>query len=78
MKVVKFASDVTEAKLRNAEFVAKVQAIDLGQAVIEFDLDGRVLSANRNFLAAMGYTLREIQGMQLPGTEGTHDSDGTV
>ena len=63
VKVVKFASDVTEAKLRNAEFVAKVQAIDLGQAVIEFDLDGRVLSANRNFLAAMGYTLREIQGM---------------
>ena len=63
MKVVKFASDVTEAKLRNAEFVAKVQAIDLGQAVIEFDLDGRVLGANRNFLAAMGYTLREIQGM---------------
>lgn len=63
VKVVKFASDVTEAKLRNAEFVAKVQAIDLGQAVIEFDLDGRVLGANRNFLAAMGYTLREIQGM---------------
>lgn len=63
VKVVKFASDVTEARLRNAEYVAKVQAMDIGQAVIEFDLDGRVLSANRNFLAAMGYTLREIQGM---------------
>ena len=61
IKVVKFASDVTALKLHNAEFEAKVAAIDLGQAVIEFDLDGHVLTANRNFLAAMGYTLREIQ-----------------
>jgi methyl-accepting chemotaxis protein len=62
MRVVKFASDVTVAKMRNAEFEAKVSAIDLGQAMIEFDLDGKVLSANRNFLKAMGYTLREIEG----------------
>jgi len=61
VKVVKFASDVTDAKLRNAEATAKVAAIDLGQAVVEFDLDGRVITANRNFLAAMGYSLREIQ-----------------
>jgi methyl-accepting chemotaxis protein len=61
-KVVKFAIDVTAEKLRTSEFAAKVAAIDLGQAVIEFDLDGRILTANRNFLAAMGYTLREIQG----------------
>lgn len=62
VKVVKFATDVTAAKLHNAEFEAKVSAIDLGQAVIEFDLDGNIVSANRNFLAAMGYTLREIEG----------------
>lgn len=62
VKVVKLASDVTQSKLRNAEFAAKVAAIDEGQAVIEFDLDGNVLTANRNFLVAMGYTLREIQG----------------
>lgn len=62
VKVVKFASDVTASKLKSAEFVAKVAAIDLGQAVIEFDLNGHVLTANRNFLSAMGYTLREIQG----------------
>ena len=61
-KVVKFASDVTEAKMRNAEADAKLSALDKAQAVIEFDLEGRVLTANRNFLAAMGYTLREIQG----------------
>ncbi len=62
VKVVKFASDVTDAKLHSAEFQAKVSAIGLGQAVIEFDLEGRILTANRNFLAAMGYTLREIEG----------------
>lgn len=62
VKVVKFASDVTQSKLKNSEFEAKVEAINLGQAVIEFDLDGHVLDANRNFLNAMGYTSREIQG----------------
>jgi methyl-accepting chemotaxis protein len=62
VKVVKFASDVTASKLKAAEFEAKVAAIDRGQIVIEFDLDGHVLTANRNFLAAMGYTLAEIQG----------------
>ena len=62
VKVVKFATDVTAAKLRAADFEATVAAIDLGQAVVEFDLDGKVITANRNFLKAMGYTLREIQG----------------
>ena len=62
VKVVKFACDVTESKLKNSEFEAKVEAINLGQAVIEFDLDGHVLNANRNFLNAMGYTSREIIG----------------
>jgi methyl-accepting chemotaxis protein len=62
VKIVKFATDITAAKLRNAEFEAKVSAIDRSQAVIEFDLDGNILWANRNFLQAIGYTLREIQG----------------
>ncbi|TAK92812.1 MAG: PAS domain S-box protein, partial [Aquabacterium sp.] len=61
VKVVKFAIDVTQEKLRSAEFEAKVAAIDRAQAVIEFDLDGNVLTANRHFLSSMGYTLREIQ-----------------
>ncbi|GGY19124.1 PAS domain-containing methyl-accepting chemotaxis protein [Paludibacterium paludis] len=62
IKVVKLASDITEAKLQNAEFHAKVDAITAGQAVVEFDLEGNILTANRHFLAIMGYTLREIQG----------------
>jgi methyl-accepting chemotaxis protein len=62
MKIVKFAVDITQAKLRNAEFENKVKAVDRGQAVIEFDLDGKVLQANDNFLRTMGYSLREIAG----------------
>ncbi|MQA33338.1 PAS domain S-box protein [Modestobacter roseus] len=61
-KVVKFASDVTAAKLRAAEIEARVNAVDRSQAVIEFDLDGNVLSANDNFLRTMGYSRREIIG----------------
>jgi methyl-accepting chemotaxis protein len=37
-------------------------SIDRSQAVIEFDLEGRILKANENFLAAMGYRLDEIVG----------------
>jgi methyl-accepting chemotaxis protein len=61
-KIVKFASDVTAAKQRNVEFESRVDAVDRGQAVIEFDLDGTILSANENFLRVMGYTRREVIG----------------
>ncbi|TPG44316.1 methyl-accepting chemotaxis protein, partial [Roseomonas nepalensis] len=61
-KVVKFATDVTTAKLANAEFEGKVAAMDRSQAVIEFDLAGNVLSANRNFLDTLGYTSEEVVG----------------
>lgn len=61
-KVVKFATDVTEQKLRNAEISGKMNAVDKAMATIEFNLDGTVLTANDAFLATVGYTLVEIQG----------------
>ena len=61
-KVVKFATDVTEQKLRNADFEGQVEAIGKAQAVIEFNLDGTITSANQNFLATLGYSLDEIKG----------------
>ena len=54
--------DMTFFKQRNAEFESTVRAIDRALAVIEFDLNGRVLTANANFLALMGYKLDEIVG----------------
>ena len=44
------------------EMQSIVSAISVSMAVIEFDLDGTVLTANDNFLHALGYTLSEIQG----------------
>lgn len=62
LKVVKYAVDVTQAKLRAVEAASRVEAIGRSQAVIEFDLDGNVLAANDNFLRTMGYSMREIAG----------------
>lgn len=62
IKIVKFAVDVTEERLRTAEFEGQVAAVDRSQATIEFDLSGNVITANTNFLSVMGYTLREIVG----------------
>ncbi len=62
LKVVKFASDITEVKLRTAEIEARLAAVDRAQAAVEFDLEGIVLGANENFLRTMGYSLREIMG----------------
>ncbi|MGC2776927.1 MAG: PAS domain-containing methyl-accepting chemotaxis protein [Bradyrhizobium sp.] len=61
-KVVKFATDVTAQKLRNADLAGQIQAIGKSQAVIEFGLDGTIIDANDNFLHALGYTLSEIKG----------------
>jgi methyl-accepting chemotaxis protein len=61
-KVVKFATDITAAKMRNADFEGKSQAIDRVQAVVEFDLQGKVLHANQNFLDVLGYGMDEIRG----------------
>ncbi len=61
-KVVKFASDVTEQKLRNAEYKGKLEAIGKSQGVIEFNMDGTIITANENFLNVVGYPLAEIQG----------------
>lgn len=61
-KVIKFATDVTADRGRQAEFEGKVRAMDLAQAVIEFNLDGTVITANDNFLKTLGYSLDEIRG----------------
>lgn len=62
LKVVKFATDITAIKRRNAEFEGKIDAISRSQAVIEFDLQGNILGANSNFLRTLGYTNQEIVG----------------
>jgi methyl-accepting chemotaxis protein len=61
-KVIKFATDITAQKLESLEASGKVIAISRAQAVIEFNLDGTIITANENFLNTLGYALSEIQG----------------
>jgi methyl-accepting chemotaxis protein len=42
--------------------VGLIAAINRSQALIEFQMDGTILTANNNFLAIVGYTLEEIVG----------------
>jgi methyl-accepting chemotaxis protein len=60
--VVKFATDITADKLKNADFEGQLAAINKAQAVIEFTLEGKILHANENFLKTLGYSLDEIKG----------------
>ncbi|MGV7217677.1 PAS domain-containing protein [Bradyrhizobium sp. UFLA05-112] len=60
--VVKFATDVTAEKLKNVDIAGQIAAIDKAQAVIEFNMDGTIITANRNFLATLGYALAEVKG----------------
>lgn len=62
VKVIKFASDITEYKQRSLDLESQISALDRSQAVIEFDPDGTVRTANSNFLNALGYELGEIVG----------------
>ncbi len=62
IQVVKIATDVTEATTRAAEARSRLDALDRSQAVIEFDVAGNILAANRNFLDAVGYTMEELAG----------------
>ena len=50
------------AKMAPADLVAIHDALDKVQAIIEFDLDGTVVSANENFLRIFGYSLDEVIG----------------
>ena len=61
-KVIVQANNITDSKSRQLEADARLVAIDRAQAVIEFDLSGKILAANRNFLGLMGYSLEDIQG----------------
>lgn len=62
IKVVKLASDITAQVNRARDMEGKLAAIDRVQAVIEFDLDGKVITANQNFFDVVGYSLHDVQG----------------
>jgi methyl-accepting chemotaxis protein len=61
-KVVKFATDITQRREQMVDYEGQINAISKSQAVIQFNMDGTVITANDNFLNAFGYSLTEISG----------------
>ncbi len=61
VRIVKFASDITEPTNKRIADAAVFDALNRSLAVIEFTPEGHILNANDNFLAATGYALRDIK-----------------
>ncbi|NNM81206.1 MAG: PAS domain-containing protein [Burkholderiales bacterium] len=60
--VIKFATEITRQKLRNADYQGQIDAIGKSQGVIEFNMDGTVITANQKFLDVINYSLDEVKG----------------
>ncbi len=74
IKVVKFATDITARKIRNMEDAGKIAAIARAQAVIEFNLDGTIITANKNFLGTRGLLARRDPGQASSDVRGARPS----
>ena len=51
------ATKATGESAKLSDLVAVLGAIGASQAMIEFETDGTIITANENFLAALGYEL---------------------
>ncbi len=54
--------DVSDVKKKELEIRNRMNAINQSNAVIEFDLTGTIMYANKNFCDVMGYDMEEITG----------------
>lgn len=59
-EILKYAQDVTDSVLENANNKSLISAINKSTAIIEFDVNGTILNANENFLKLTNYSLDEI------------------
>ena len=62
VRVAKVASDVTQQQSSLERSQALLAALDKSLAVIDFEPDGTVITANQNFLHCFGYRLEEVAG----------------
>ncbi|MDO1448375.1 PAS domain S-box protein [Rhodocytophaga aerolata] len=62
VKIIKFAQDITQEKQAALDYQSQLEAISKSNGIVEFDLNGNILSANANFLALMKYEAKEIYG----------------
>lgn len=62
VRVINSATDITDQKIYVLDLEGQIAALNRSQAVITFAADGTILTANHNFLDALGYQLEEIRG----------------
>ncbi len=62
IKVIKFASEVTEQVLQEQDTTAKLESLNLSTAIIEFNTQGEVIDCNDNFLATVKYEKSDLIG----------------
>lgn len=68
-KIIKLASDITTKKLESMasqaeanEYANQLNGFSASQAMIEFEPDGTIVTANENFCTGLGYRLEELEG----------------
>ncbi|MGD8173790.1 methyl-accepting chemotaxis protein [Vibrio sp. TRT 21S02] len=61
LKIVKIAADITKSYVDSQQKNNIFSALDKSLAVIEFDVNGNVITANDNFLSVLGYRLEEVK-----------------
>lgn len=64
-RILQFANDVTERKLRDADFAGQIQAIHRVQPVSEYDMHGIILAVNENFEKLLGFSRAELIGKHV-------------
>jgi len=62
LKVIKIANEITQEKQRNLDFARQLEAINRANAIVEFDINGYIKTANNLYLKMVGYTLEELRG----------------
>lgn len=60
--ILKLATNITQQVRQELDERSIIQALNRSTAVIEFSLQGAIITANDNFLATTGYRLDELQG----------------
>lgn len=62
LHVWQVVTDNVRMQTRFFDYEGQLKSISNNQAVIEFQMDGTVVTANQNFLSTLGYSLDEIKG----------------
>jgi PAS domain S-box-containing protein len=63
-KVLKLAFDVTEDKKLRLDFKEQLDSFRRSSAIIEFDINGKIIEVNENFLDLMEYNRDQIIGQE--------------